>query len=47
VTGLRRALALVAIEGIVVGLVALAILLSSDHADARGVNAALGLFLGW
>src|SRR5918992_6287646 len=47
VTGLRRALALVAIEGIVVGLVALAILLSSDHVDARGVNAALGLFLGW
>src|SRR5687767_8041817 len=47
VTGLRRALALVAIEGIVVGLVALAILLSSDHVDARGVNAVLGLFLGW
>jgi signal transduction histidine kinase len=47
VTGLRRALALVAIEGIVVGLVALAIVLSSDHVDARGANAALGLFLGW
>jgi signal transduction histidine kinase len=47
VTGLRRALALVAIEGIVVGLVALAIVLSSDHADARGLSAALGLFLGW
>ena len=46
-TGLRRALALVAIEGIVVGLVALAIVLSSDHVDARGANAALGLFLGW
>jgi signal transduction histidine kinase len=47
VTGLRRALALVAIEGIVVGLVALAIVLSSDHVDAKGANAALGLFLGW
>jgi signal transduction histidine kinase len=47
VTGLRRALALVAIEGIVVGLVALAIVLSSDHTDAPGLSAALGLFLGW
>jgi signal transduction histidine kinase len=47
VTGLRRALALVAVEGIVVGLVALAIVLSSDHVDSRGANAALGLFLGW
>src|SRR5687767_8357746 len=47
VNGLRRALALVAIEGVVVGLVALAIVLSSDHVDARGANAALGLFLGW
>src|SRR5918999_189611 len=35
VTGLRRALALVAI------------LLSSDHAEARGLSAVLGLFLGW
>ena len=34
VTGLRRALGLVAIEGIVVGLVALAIVLSSDHVDS-------------
>jgi signal transduction histidine kinase len=47
VTGLRRALALVAIEGIVVGLVALAIVLSSDHVDARGGIAAIGLFVGW
>ena len=46
-SGLRRALALVAIEAIVVGLVALAIVLSSDHVDARGANAAIGLFLGW
>ena len=35
-SGLRRALGLVAIEGVVVGLVALAIVLSSDHIDARG-----------
>jgi signal transduction histidine kinase len=47
VSGLRRALGLVAIEGIVVGLVALAIVLSSDHLEAKGLNAALGLFLGW
>jgi signal transduction histidine kinase len=47
VTGLRRALALVAIEGIVVGLVALAIMLSSDHADTPGLSAGLGLFVGW
>jgi signal transduction histidine kinase len=47
VNGLRRALALVAVEGIVVGLVALAIVLSSDHVDARGAIAGLGLFLGW
>ena len=46
-TGLRRALGLVAIEGIVVGLVALAIMLSSDHVDGKGVTAVLGLFLGW
>ena len=46
-TGLRRALGLVAIEGIVVGLVALAIVLSSDHVDNRGVTATLGLFMGW
>ena len=46
-TGLRRALGLVAIEGIVVGLVALALTLSSDHDDSPGVTAALGLFVGW
>ena len=46
-TGLRRALGLVAIEGIVVGLVALAIVLSSDHTDAKGLTSAIGLFLGW
>jgi signal transduction histidine kinase len=47
VTGLRRALGLVAIEGIVVGLVALAIVLSSDHVSSPGATAALGLFIGW
>jgi signal transduction histidine kinase len=47
VTGLRRALGLVAIEGIVVGLVALAIMLSSDHVESRGATAAIGLFVGW
>ena len=47
-TGLRRALGLVAIEGIVVGLVALAIVLSSDHSRATAAStAALGLFVGW
>jgi signal transduction histidine kinase len=47
VTGLRRALGLVAIEGIVVGIVALAIVLSSDHVGNRGLTAVLGLFIGW
>jgi signal transduction histidine kinase len=47
VTGLRRALGLVAIEGVVVGLVALAIVLSSNHVDSKAFSAALGLFLGW
>ena len=46
-TGLRRALVLVAVEGLVVGLVALAITLSSEHLEARGVQAAIGLFIGW
>jgi len=47
VSGLRRALGLVAIEGVVVGLVALAIVLSSDHIDARAFQGILGLFIGW
>ena len=46
-TGLRRALALVAIEGIIVGLVALAIMLSSDHVGSPGATAGLILFVGW
>ena len=33
-TGLRRALLLVAVEGLVVGLVALALVASSDHLEA-------------
>jgi signal transduction histidine kinase len=47
VSGLRRALGLVAIEGVVVGLVALAIILSSDHVDGEAFNSALSLFIGW
>ena len=46
-TGLRRALGLVAVEGIVVGLVALAIVLSSDHVDGKALSATVGLFVGW
>ncbi len=46
-TGLRRALLLVAFQGLVVGLVAVAIVLSSDYADAPAVSAALGVFIGW
>ena len=46
-SGLRRALGLVAIEGVVVGLVALAIVLSSDHIEARAFQGVLGLFIGW
>jgi signal transduction histidine kinase len=47
VSGLRRALGLVAIEGVVVGLVALAIILSSDHVGAQAFTAGLMLFVGW
>ncbi len=46
-SGLRRALGLVAIEGVVVGLVALAILLSSDHIEDRALQGVVGLFIGW
>jgi signal transduction histidine kinase len=47
VSGLRRALGLVAIEGVVVGLVALAIILSSDHIGGEAFTAGLMLFVGW
>jgi hypothetical protein len=47
VTGLRRALLLVAAEGLVVGFVALALTLSSDHTEAVPLQATLGLFIGW
>ena len=40
--GLRRALGLVAVEGIVVGLVALAIVLSSDHVEGKAATAVAG-----
>ena len=46
-TGLRRALLLVAAEGLVVGFVALALTLSSDHSDEVPLQAVLGLFIGW
>jgi len=38
---------LVAVEGLVVGLVVLALTFSSDHLDERGLIAGLGLFVGW
>jgi signal transduction histidine kinase len=47
VSSLRRALGLVAVEGLIVGLVALAITLSSDHIDSRVLQAVLGDFVGW
>ena len=47
VTGLRRALLLVAVEGLVVGLVAFAIVASSDHVDARVAQGLIVTFIGW
>jgi len=47
VTGLRRALLLVAVEGLVVGLVAFAIVASSDHVDARIAQGLIVTFIGW
>ena len=46
-TGLRRALLLVAVEGLVVGLVAFAIIASSDHVDARVAQGLIVTFIGW
>ena len=46
-TGLRRALLLVAVEGLVVGLVAFAIVASSDHVDARVAQGLIVTFIGW
>ena len=46
-TGLRRALLLVAVEGLVVGLVALALVASSDHVDARVAQGLIIVFIGW
>ncbi len=46
-TGLRRALLLVAVEGLVVGLVAFALVASSDHVDARVAQGLIVVFIGW
>src|SRR5687768_7670449 len=46
-TGLRRALGLVALEALAVGLGALAIALSSDHSAPGTVEAVVFLFVGW
>ena len=46
-TGLRRALLLVAVEGLVVGLVAFALVASSDHLDARVAQGLIIVFIGW
>jgi signal transduction histidine kinase len=47
VNALRRALAAVAVAGLVTGAGAATIILSSDHLDNRGLYAALGLLIGW
>ena len=44
---LRRALGLVALEGVVVGLVALALGLASDHDKPTVVESVTFLFVGW
>ena len=46
-TGLRRALLLVAVEGLVVGLVALALVASSDHVEAPVAQGLIIVFIGW
>jgi hypothetical protein len=43
----RRALLALAIVGLVSGLALVAIVLSSDHVDDRGLEAGLGLLVGW
>jgi signal transduction histidine kinase len=47
VSSLRRALVLVAVEGLIVGLVAFAIVLSSDHMDGKVGQGLLAVFIGW
>jgi signal transduction histidine kinase len=44
---LRAALIGLAIAGLVLGLLILAAVLSSDHAESKGVNAVLVLLIGW
>jgi signal transduction histidine kinase len=46
-TSLRRALGLVALEGVAAGIVALALFLASDHNRPSGLEAAIFLFVGW
>ncbi len=46
-SSLRRALAGLALLGLAWGLAALFLILTSDHMDARGVLAAVTLFVGW
>jgi signal transduction histidine kinase len=46
-TGLRRALGLVALEALAVGIGALAIALSSDHSPPGAAEAVVFLFVGW
>jgi signal transduction histidine kinase len=43
----RRALLALALVGLVAGLALVAIVLSSDHVDDRGLEAGLGLLVGW
>ena len=44
---LRRALIALGCASVAAGLAAVALVLSSDHVDDRGVTAALGLAVGW
>ena len=44
---LRRALIALGCASVAAGLAAVALVLSSDHVDDRGVTAALGLTVGW
>src|SRR5918994_4355865 len=44
---LRRALLALAVASVAAGAMAVALVLGSDHAEDRGVTAALGLLIGW
>jgi signal transduction histidine kinase len=47
VIGLRRALTVIGVLGLVVGLVEIPMMLDSDHADLRGLQLAIVLTAGW